>query len=146
GWEPIIMARKPFRSTVAANVLEYGTGALNIDGCRIGTDTSRGDRYNGKTPGGTTAAFQMTDQKNDTWDVPSGRWPANVLLDEDAAAMLDEQSGLLAAGNHPRVRNTSGYSGGLQQGETGHSGVKMDTGGASRFFFTARSDGPECLI
>lgn len=53
--EPIVVARKPLTGTVAANVLAHGTGALNIDGCRI-----------------------------------SGRWPANVVLDEDEAAALDE--------------------------------------------------------
>lgn len=47
---------------------------------------------------------------------------------------LGEQSGELAAGNHPRVRNTTGYIGGLKQGATGHDGRKMDAGNCSRFF------------
>jgi DNA modification methylase len=77
-WEPIVLARKPLRGTVAGNVTEYGTGALNIDGCRIGTDTERGDRYNGKAPGGTLA-FD-SGEKAEPWTVPAGRWPANVIL------------------------------------------------------------------
>ena len=53
-WEPIVMARKPLRGTVAANVLEYGTGAINIDGCRIGVDADdplRTAIYRGSDPG-----------------------------------------------------------------------------------------------
>lgn len=60
-FEPIVVARKPLAGTVAANVLAHGTGALNIDGTKVGG--------------------------------AGGRWPANVLLDGDAAAELDEQSG-----------------------------------------------------
>jgi len=61
-WEPIILARKPLVGTVASNVLAHGTGAINVDGCRIGTESTR------------------------------GRWPANVALDEEAAVMLGEPS------------------------------------------------------
>ena len=60
-FEPIVMGRKPFPGTVAANVLTHGTGALNVDACRIGTEAA-------------------------------GRWPANVILDEFTAAIVDEQS------------------------------------------------------
>lgn len=60
-FEPVTLARKPLTGTVAANVLEHGTGALNIDGSRIGG--------------------------------PSGRWPANVVLDESQAEELDRQAG-----------------------------------------------------
>jgi len=59
--EPAVLARKPLIGTVADNVLTWGCGALNIDGCRVEGST--------------------------------GRWPANVILDEEAAQMLDEQSG-----------------------------------------------------
>lgn len=69
--EAIILARKPPVGTVAANVREHGTGALNIDACRIATDDPGSGRQYSNV----------------------GRWPANVVLDEEAAAMLDEQSG-----------------------------------------------------
>ena len=81
--DPCIMARKPFASTVAANVLEHGTGALNIDGCRVGdfqnTTPSGVDRRNaalaeaGYRPG----TYQMGAKPPDT---PPGRWPANLIL------------------------------------------------------------------
>lgn len=75
-WEPIIVARKPFSGTVAANVLEYGTGALNIDGCRIGTGDALvrpavARRDNAVYGSGLGVGVQSE---------PAGRWPANVVL------------------------------------------------------------------
>jgi DNA modification methylase len=80
--EPICMARKPLVGTVAANVLRYGTGAINVDGCRVGTDTARGDRYSGKAASATggTGVIHFG-IRTEPWDVPEGRWPANVLHD-----------------------------------------------------------------
>jgi site-specific DNA-methyltransferase (adenine-specific) len=84
-FEPIVVARKPFRGTVAANVLEHGTGALNIDGCRIGSEQRRN--------GGMSSLGVMHD---DNWtpgavqSVVTGRWPANVILSEDQATELGE--------------------------------------------------------
>ena len=77
--EPIVLARKPFIGTVANNVLTYGTGGLNIDGCRVGTGTGevksvnypdiRGNNYNNASG---SVEYQVTDQ---------GRWPANFMHD-----------------------------------------------------------------
>ena len=77
--EPIVVARKPLIGTVATNVLTYGTGALNIDGSRVGTGTGetktvkypdiRGNNYNNAEG---TVEYTVTDQ---------GRWPANVIHD-----------------------------------------------------------------
>jgi site-specific DNA-methyltransferase (adenine-specific) len=78
-WEPIILARKPLIGTVAANVLEHGTGALNIDGCRVGTE-KRTNPAAGNKPGG--AAFMgkgMPEGVSPTEAV--GRWPANLIHD-----------------------------------------------------------------
>src|SRR6056297_2225618 len=93
-FEPIVVARKPLIGTVAANVLEHSTGALNIDGSRIGTT----DNLNG----GAYAAEGT--KRNDGWGMqrgeagdyeqPQGRWPANAILDEYSAEILDEQSGV----------------------------------------------------
>tara|TARA_B110000503_G_scaffold67730_1_gene105994 strand:+ start:573 stop:1670 length:1098 start_codon:yes stop_codon:yes gene_type:complete len=86
--EPIVMARKPLIGTVAANVLEHGTGALNIDGSRIGTEENLGRaQYESK---GWKNTSGMTGSTNDDWK--KGRWPANVILDEYSAGELDEQS------------------------------------------------------
>ena len=83
-----MVARKPLIGTVAANVLEHGTGALNIDGSRIGTEENLGRaQYESK---GWKNTSGMTGSTNDDWK--KGRWPANVILDEYSAGELDEQS------------------------------------------------------
>ena len=136
-WEPIILARKPFRGNVAANVLEHGTGALNIDGCRIAGEHVRTTR--------TTALGMMND---DGWQPQpavfeshaAGRWPANVVLDEAAAAELDKQSGTRASGKMRagvQRTNRDGWAGPMPA-ETGAE-TYGDQGGASRFFYTAKA-------
>lgn len=88
-YEPCILVRKPLSGSVAQNVLEYGTGALNIDGCRIeSSDAQEGRSRHG---GGVlqVASFQL---KSSISCMPAGRWPANVLFDEEAALALDEQT------------------------------------------------------
>ena len=102
--EPIVVARKPIsEKTVADNVLKWGTGGINIDGCRIPTDdklvhggdlkTNSGDTRTGKALGmfqnGTSNTFVQN---------PQGRFPANVIFDEEAGRLLDEQSGILKSG------------------------------------------------
>ncbi len=90
-WEPIVLARKPFSGTVAVNVQEHGTGAINVDGCRIeGVGAESGRRRHGGGIVGNAPSYELLDSHGQQ---PSGRFPANVLLDEEAAAMLDEQSG-----------------------------------------------------
>jgi DNA modification methylase len=85
--EPVVVARRPLIGTVAANVLQHGTGALNIDGTRIGTDIMI------NPPGSTNPRIAMGDGwRNNAGPTTSvGRWPANVIFDPDAAAELDRQ-------------------------------------------------------
>ena len=73
-YEPIILARKPLRGTVAANVLEHGTGAINVDGCRV----------EGAVPQGISSApssWKVTTERRQSNPHDAGRWPANVLHD-----------------------------------------------------------------
>lgn len=104
--EPIVLARKPLTGTVAANVQAHGTGALNIDATRIPA--------NDKTPfpvgdygdrGIYGAAGERADDPN-----PSGRWPANVCLDEEAAprAMTARVPGAPGRPAWPRPFRTRG--------------------------------------
>lgn len=142
--EPIICARKPFRGTVAANVIEHGTGALNIDGCRIeGEPWSF--THSGKTSrsagimGNTSGAREGVAESN-----PSGRWPANVAMDESQAAALDEQTTHLLGAITVR-RNLVGQ----EQNANGIYGSRKrdasadvsygDSGGASRFMYVAKA-------
>ncbi len=79
--EPIVMARKPFKGTVAKNVLEYGTGGINIDECRVGTEkVSTHSNGVGKTGDkgiyGTFANQQGSEERE-------GRFPANIIFDEE---------------------------------------------------------------
>jgi site-specific DNA-methyltransferase (adenine-specific) len=133
--EPIVLARKPLIGTVAENVLTHGTGALNIDACRIGTDDTR-------SKSSPTALGKMND---DGWKAKpviagsaSGRWAANLLLDEEAAALLDEQSGTSKSSDNKWVGDNNApiygkYEKGIRQS------VYSDTGGASRFFYVAKA-------
>jgi len=88
--EPIVVARKPFKGTVAENVLEHGTGVLNIDGCRVegAPEPTRFDAAKHHHDGWRMTA---TGAETAASASPLGRWPANVILDEEAGAMLDEQ-------------------------------------------------------
>jgi DNA modification methylase len=144
--EPIVMARKPLTGTVAANVLEHGTGALNIDGSRIGTE----QRLN--QPAGNKAdskgvykfsnaevdAFNGTDAKT-----VEGRWPANVILDEYSAGELDEQSGhtkdgtAIMANADPDTYKKMSVFGQYKNLKKDHG--FNGSGGASRFFYVARA-------
>ena len=148
-WEPIILARKPLAErTVAANVLKHGTGALNVDACRIGTDEHlQGSTVRSDIRGGRFAAGH----RPNPGDIPdyqrhsAGRWPANVVLDEEAAAMLDEQSGRLTSGTGAVKKATgAGWQAnayGKESRPIGTPNVEYgDTGGASRFFYTAKAD------
>ena len=87
-FEPIVVARKPLIGTVAENVLTHGTGALNIDGSRIGTEQIEAGRSNRQAKVGYEGGWKETIDKG----FSQGRWPANVILDEYSAELLDEQS------------------------------------------------------
>jgi DNA modification methylase len=92
--EPIVVARKPLDGTVAANVLAHGTGALNIDGCRIGDEERTYDLT--MTSGNFETTNGGKNEKSGTATV-TGRWPSNVIFDEEAGFELDAQSGIEAS-------------------------------------------------
>ena len=138
-YEPIVLARKPFKGSVADNVLQHGTGGLNIDGCRIAGDvpvTTQGasSRIYGGGRGFAPTGRQPNNPNN------FGRWPANVVLDDEAAAMLDEQSGERASGGTPKVRTADKFRNtyGAFKGAAVEDGIGGSIGGASRFFYTAK--------
>lgn len=122
--EPIVVVRKPLSGTVTANVLQHGTGAINVDGCRVAPS---GDR-------------EPNARNSKGWNGSQGRWPANVLLDEDAAAELDQQTTNMRAAK----RSAGGSAGrapadgGVYANGKGVGGGRLinrdDDGGASRFF------------
>lgn len=147
--EPIVLARKPLEKglTVAANVLKWGVGGLNIDASRIGVSANDPNHRNiaNKNTLGTT--FGSKDEIKSV-NVGSsqlgaqGRWPANLILDETAAEMLDEQVGpLLGAGN--KVGTAKKSSTFFSDDQT-QVNMKYDNGGgASRFFYCAKASKSE---
>lgn len=143
--EPIVVARKPLAGTVASNCLAYGTGALNISATRIGTE-QRNRVPKGIKPGAHNAVGAEWDGGNQAEVTYDGRWPANVVLDEDAAGMLDEQTGTLTSGANPtrrgsdKFRNAYGDFEGQRDCEPARG---ADSGGASRFFYCAKASSAE---
>lgn len=143
--EPITMARKPLAGTVAANVLAHGTGAMNIDGCRIATDPAIDDPRLGGV--GTWSSDKMA--KNvyeggysgkEVASSPLGRWPANLLHDGSAEvlALFPDSKGQQGA-----VRGTEASKTGDANcyGEFGRVpfAARGDTGSAARFFYCAKA-------
>jgi len=141
-WEPCVVARKPLVGTVAANVQQHGTGALNIDGCRIGSTVETWPASRSYAPGQMQPGH--VGETVETGPAPAGRWPANVAFDEAAAAMLDAQSGVSSSRSAlmplPRA---PGFAGSVYGGDGSTNGASVrghdDTGGASRFFYTAKA-------
>lgn len=137
-YEPVVLARKPLDGTVAGTVLKWGCGGINIDGCRIGTDIisqhGRSDSENTCLSGRNYA-----EERGRAW---SGRWPANLLLDEAAADLLDQQSGTLKSGANPARRGSAKFKNCYgefkgQESCTVHRGA--NSGGASRFFYCSKA-------
>jgi site-specific DNA-methyltransferase (adenine-specific) len=135
--------RKPLVGTVAANMTAHGTGGLNIDGCRIAgnVDEMRG-RSGTAQVGNQILGAGIHNPAGGIWEPSSaGRWPANVILDGEAAAMLDAQTGTLTSGIPGRRRkphettSMAGTVGMLDRNEVGYA----DSGGASRFFLRVGS-------
>lgn len=138
--EPIVLARKPLsEKTVAKNVEQWGTGGLNIDGCRVA-----GEPWKALSATGLAETKFFTEGKTTVIDKEphaEGRWPANLLLDEEAAQLLDEQSGVLKpAGNKDQASRFKKTSGGSFSADYANQ-VSLPTqeGGASRFFYVAKA-------
>jgi DNA modification methylase len=147
--EPICLARKPLsEKSIAENVLKHGTGGINIDGCRVNfqneEDRKESTAKNQHADFGTKPMtnnnvygdYSMIEPKN--YD-PQGRFPANIIFDEEAGKLLDEQSGISKTGDIKpyEQRNTDSYSGSMPP--IRDVNFKGDKGGASRFFYCAKA-------
>lgn len=149
-WEPICLARKPLIGTVAENVLTHGTGAINIDGCRVETaDDLKGGAYSESGSREISQSLSPTGMNRPGKTVgkdfiqPIGRWPANVIhdgSDEVVEAFPDSD------GSGPeRALNRSG---GLRNGDWGMNADVGDvaplrdagSGSAARFFYQVKKD------
>ena len=140
--EPIVLARKPLVGTVAANVEQYGTGALNIDASRIATTDQIASTLNQNIRGHMIGSGDSGKNRDTTYHQDErGRWPANVLFDEEAAAVLDAQSGVSkSTGGTGVIKQKQGVAE-MNTSKRGANPVFNfgDTGGASRFFYVAKA-------
>jgi len=137
--EPIVVARKPLsEKNVALNVLKWGTGGINIDACRVG---NRKDTRHGG--GKSSEHIQQLNPDVKGYELPQGRFPANIILDEEAGKMLDEQSGI---SNSKRSLMKGGKQDTIAYGDYGKIETERghnDSGGASRFFYCAKASKSE---
>jgi site-specific DNA-methyltransferase (adenine-specific) len=150
--EPIVMARKPFKGSVAKNVLKWTTGGINIDDCRIEFEETKNPATNPlyrqendykmpKKGEESNGVVSFTSSKNKISSL--GRFPANIIFDEEAGILLDEQSGECGNG-WKKNYGEKDYKGKQYNSSTnqcihggGYSGKNTysDKGGASRFFY-----------
>lgn len=139
-YEPIIVAMKPLDGTFKQNAEKWGLGGINIDGCRVGTDDTR-------APASKNALGLIND---DGWKCKQiivgsqcGRWPANIIFDEESGKLLDEQSGL--SRSPCGIVKGASRSGGIMGKTTGYHYQQghSDSGGASRFFYCAKASSRE---
>ena len=143
-WEPIVLARKPLDGTVAANVLAHGTGALNIDGCRIeaGDKTPAPVGQFGGSEIGPTGLRGVRDGAADGL----GRWPANIVHDgapEVVAAFPDAPGQQRSVGPQHGAKTAVNVFGDF--GPRCEFGPRGDTGSAARFFYSAKADADDRL-
>jgi site-specific DNA-methyltransferase (adenine-specific) len=140
-WEPIIVARKPLVGTVAENVLTHGTGAINVDGCRVGI--ASGDH---KSEGGRKLArHQEANGFDGGWksnttnlDDGLGRWPANLIHDgsEEVVGLFPQSNGRPARVFNRRA--SIGFMGGSRE-QLCLPRCPDDGGSAARFFYCAKA-------
>jgi len=168
--EPICVARKPLEGTVAANVLKWGTGAINIDGCRVHADDAKGYAYSvtrlkpgatlNKTGGNWRPEEGGVEYQGHTQD---GRWPANLIHDgsDEVLAAFPQAPGQLAdaSTSAPSARTKNCYGKMNREGEatvdkryteegsTNFAALpgqrRFDQGSAARFFYTAKTSKSE---
>ena len=133
--EPIVMARKPFKGTVANNVLEYGTGAINIDDCRVGTETISTHH----APKGTFAGGEW-DRGSDTssYKEHEGRYPANFIHDgsEEVVELFPTTKPTKPHGGDGKPLDTRGQGWGFKRMP---STLEDNGGSAARFFYCAKA-------
>jgi len=149
--EPITVARKPFPGTVAANVLEWGTGGMNVDGCRVGTEERllchNGQGRSANTYGGGWENYEAGSGRQYR---EGGRWPANFIHDGS-----DEVVGLFPNVKTGTIRPHNNAGSSFQASKAITGSHKGDSGSAARFFYCAKAskvdrdegcEGPEYVL
>ena len=144
--EPIVMGRKPIsEKTVVDNVLKWGTGGINVDGCRVGTE--KVSIHHAGSSSSETYGWNKGDKKDSSKDYyeNEGRFPANIIFDEEAGKLLDEQTGVLTsgfmkAGTARKMSESNVNTYGHYDSDTSYRDTYGDSGGASRFFYCPKTN------
>jgi hypothetical protein len=145
--EPICVARKPLIGTVAANVQQHGTGALNIDGCRVELNGDYKCKANGRPS--QTGLDDNYDPANANRPDTVGRWPANVIHDgsEEVVSLFPQTSSGTGAVKRVSAAENEGNRGSALGAESRPAGTEMicygDSGSAARFFYCAKTSKSE---
>jgi len=133
--EPITVARKPFAGTVAANVLAHGTGGLNVDGCRVGVESTK-RTCNGV---GQSSSFDMAASgEHRVNGSDAGRWPANLIHDgsEEVVGLFPITSTGKLSPYQQQTMQGACYG---KQPDFRNAQSTGDTGSAARFFYCAKA-------
>lgn len=152
-YEPIVIAMKPLDGTFVNNALTHGVAGLNIDGGRVEPATKDDYGRSAANAKGTVNAhdgfegksFKIKERSGD-YASSQGRFPANVVLDKEAGALLDEQSGVLTSGKLKGSEYIEGHKGKEVYGQYNgfeFKGSPSNSGGASRFFYCAKASKSE---
>lgn len=135
-YEPVLLFRKPLVGTVVENVLEHGTGGLNIDGCRIGTESTK--RPTGSNPMPASAGWNKHSMTNVMGGSDSGRWPANLIHDgsEEVMALFP-----VTKPSNSKPRNNGEFKSVAKGRDAPHTTFGHDDNGgsAARYFYCAKA-------
>jgi site-specific DNA-methyltransferase (adenine-specific) len=142
-FEPIIVARKPFKGSLVDNVIEYGVGGINIDECRIKTNDKLQGSTSTKMKFGGNAFYESSTMNDPNWQQNNeGRFPANTILTYDDTD-FDEVCGGFPTSNKPNGNITKKYKMNNQvYGDYGYCNTweaYQDSGSASRYFYCAKA-------
>ncbi|HVI27505.1 site-specific DNA-methyltransferase [Hansschlegelia sp.] len=144
-WEPIVLARKPLIGAVAENVLAHGTGAINVDGCRVEGSDNTTKAWRGAGTRDREQYRKGTSGKPVHTDV--GRWPANIVhdgSDEVLAAFPEAPGQQRAVTGAERAKRTVNAYGDFGESRDGME-PRGDSGSAARFFYSAKADADDRL-
>ena len=148
-FEPIIVARKPFKGSLVDNVIEYGVGGINIDECRVKTEEEmksckRGSGVFSETANGKITGWNKDDYNGDYQPNNLGRFPANTILtyddtnyDEVCGGFPDTKSGTISKEYKQNTRFNIAQKG--KGGNLDYTNCYGDSGSACRYFYCAKA-------
>lgn len=135
-YEPIIVARKPFKGSVVDNIIKYRVGGINIDGCKIGNE--KRTQFSGKSNGRIYSEYS---QKNAHFETVEGRFPANVILTYDETDFDEVCGGMPYTKNNTKTHSAKNSDNNVNFNASKSVNVigYEDSGSASRYFYCAKA-------